>query len=281
MKKLLLSTAAVATLLTVALSPMSAFADVFVTASITKTKVVTVVETINIDKFVYVFVNAAYTLAGAAEADAIMNVTNSDNHITGQHVGLVDTVDDYRLYSDANITGSVNGGTGVAGINQDAGNMVNQGNVVSVAAIADEPDAFIDAQAETDQKNTFNTLVDSEGLDPNGGGGFAPRKTATISGSINTNAGIVDLNQNAGNANNQSNADAIGIALGGVLALSEAALGQVNAHNDVDEVQTVRRGLIENSIAGNTGIVKVNQATGNFNNPSLPTGHGRCKARRR
>jgi hypothetical protein len=243
-------------------------ADVTVLANITKTKVVVVFETITIRKFVEIFVEADYVLNGVAEADAIKNVTNFDNVVTGQPLVVDDDPanDDYGLYAHARIGFSINGGSGVTGVNQSVGNMYNQGNVVVVAAIADDPFAFVDAQAEADERNFNNTVTDIEALDPVDGGGFAPRKTALILESINTNTGIVDVNQDAGNMNNQNNADAIAVALGGVLALSEAALGQENTGNTVNEVQTVRTGRIAGSINGNAGIVKVNQATGNMNN---------------
>jgi hypothetical protein len=273
---LLFSTAA-AGILAAGLAAGPASADVTVTATIDKTKTVDVLEYIFKVKYVYIDVLAEFTLEGAAEAEAITNIINAYNTVDGQDVDLTDDRIDYLLQGHARIGDSVSGGSGVAGINQSVGNMANQGNVVSVAAIANDPFAFVDAQAETDQKNFNNTVVDQGGVtlppnprpdpaDPNAVAAFDPRKTAYILNSINTNAGIVDLNQDAGNMNNQTNADAIAIAFGGVLALSEAALGQENTGNTINEIETVKIGRIQDSINNNTGIVKVNQATGNMNN---------------
>jgi hypothetical protein len=275
-RKLLFSTAA-AGLMAAGLAAGPASADVTVTATIDKTKTVDVLEYIFKFKYVYIDVVAGFTLEGAAEAEAITNIINAYNSVDGQDVDLTDLRTDYLLQGHARIGDSVSGGSGVAGINQSTGNMANQGNIVSVAAIANEPGAFVDAQAETDQKNFNNTVVDRGGVtlppnprpdpsDPNAVAAFDPRRTAYILNSINANAGIVDLNQDAGNMNNQTNADAIAIAFGGTLALSEAALGQVNTGNTINEVETVKIGRIEDSINNNTGIVKVNQATGNMNN---------------
>jgi len=272
----LLSTAA-ATLLAAGLFAGPAQADVTVLATIDKTKSVTVYESITIRKFVDIFVNADFTLQGVAEADAIKNVLTTGNFVFGVDVPPFDIVVDTQLTGTAQLISSLNGGTGVTGFNQTVGNMVNQGNVVSVAAIANDPFAFIDAQAEADEVNTGNYVEDRQLIDtvdgnpvdlsdPNLPATILPNKVALILDSINSNNGIMDVNQDAGNMNIQNNADAIGIALGGVLALSEAALGQVNRGNTVIEVETVKSGRIQDSINTNAGIVKVNQATGNMNN---------------
>ncbi len=66
--------------------------------------------------------------------------------------------------------------------------------------------------------------------------------------------------------NNQLNAVALAVGVGAQKALSEAALGQVNALNVVEEIETVKVDLIEGSVNGNTGMIGVNQSSGNMNN---------------
>jgi hypothetical protein len=275
-RKILLSTAAGLVAGVLAAGP--ALAEVTVLATIDKTKTVNVFESLTILKFIEISVDATFTLNGVAEADAIMNVVNEDNDVIG--LDVPEDPDDPTGFVDTELTGfallisGLNDGTGVMGFNQSVGNMVNQGNAVSVAAIANDRFAVIDAQAEADQVNRNNTVDDQQLIgdvdlaDPDLAAALLglANKVALILDSINRNNGIVDMNQDAGNMNNQNNADAIGIAFGGVLALSEAALGQVNSGNRVTETETIKSGLIKDSINTNNGIVKVNQATGNMNN---------------
>ncbi|MFZ1060768.1 MAG: hypothetical protein WAP47_16415, partial [Candidatus Rokuibacteriota bacterium] len=121
--------------------------------------------------------------------------------------------------------------------------------------------SWTDAQAAVDQKNRWN----ESGLE--GRFNFRdPDREATIKDSLNHNSGIAQVNQNTGNMNNQTNAVALAVGLGADVALSEAALGQVNAWNTVYDVATVKYDFIKGSVNSNTGIVSVNQSSGNMNN---------------
>jgi hypothetical protein len=145
-------------------------------------------------------------------------------------------------------------------LNQDVGNMVNQANVVAVA-VTDTSTAFADAQAAVSQYNQRNSSRQEEVLNVED-----PDRTATILGSVNNNAGIVGVNQNAGNMNNQTNAVALAVGIGSQVALAESVLGQVNTGNTVLEVETLKVDRIADSINTNSGIVGVNQSSGNMNN---------------
>ncbi len=244
-----------------------ALADVTVTATIDKTKDITVTETLTKDKFVTINVTTDLLLEGAAEVEAVVNVRNEGN--------TVDRNNDvegtsFGIRRHATLEDSVNGNSGILGLNQDVGNMVNQANVVSFG-FTDSPTAFTHAEALVDQRNggleatgnhVFQDESDTFDLE-------IPDRSATIggeTGSINGNSGIVGVNQNAGNMNNQTNAVALAVGSGAFVALSEAALGQVNSWNTVDETATIKFDLIQNSITGNAGIVGVNQSSGNMNN---------------
>jgi hypothetical protein len=303
MKKALYATAGSALALILLAAAMPASADVNVTATITKNKDITVTENITVNKTVEIIVNALIAPEAAAEAQALANVTNDHQTVdgpvnSGNHPTVNPTVNltpatptvpgpsnriphvtDFALKLSAVMTGSASHNTGVWGFNQDVGNMTNQGNVVSIAGITNLP-AFADAQAEVDQANTNNTVIDYEvahdlngneltsanvPTDPNQ---FAIEKLARIDNSINSNQGVMNVNQNAGNMNNQTNAVAAAVGLGAVVAMTESALGQQNSGNRVFEVETVKRDTINNSINSNTGIVNVNQSTGNMNNQS-------------
>jgi hypothetical protein len=255
--------------------PIPAAADVFVTVDVDKDKDVRVFEQVQKFKFVRIQVRMDRFLEGAAEAQAIANQRNTNNisreadplraTLSGLGAGIIDP-GDMLLFKHALIEDSVNDNSGIVGVNQDVGNMVNQANVVALA-VTNSESALTHAQAETDQVNTLNFSVHREdtAFDINAPEAN-PNLTATITGSINGNAGVGGVNQNAGNMNNQANLVALAVGLGSEFALSEASLGQVNRSNTVIEVQTVKFGRIEGSINNNSGIVGVNQSVGNMNN---------------
>ena len=239
-----------------------ALADVTVTATIDKTKDKTVTETLTKTKVVTINVTSDLLLEGAAEVEAIVNVTNDGNTVNRDPRVEGDS---FGIRRSATLSDSVNTNSGILGVNNDVGNMVNQANVVSFG-FTDSPTAFIEAQAAVDQVNTNNTVFQDESatFDP-----AVPDRSSTIgggAGSINSNSGIVGVNQNAGNMNNQTNAVALAVGAGAFVALSEADLGQFNSGNTVEETATVKFDVIQNSITGNAGIVGVNNSSGNMNN---------------
>lgn len=281
MKHILYATTGIALALAFAGTAKPVMADVDVFASITKDKDIIVFERITVTKDVSIVVGSVFTLDGAAEAQTLMNVTNTGNEVDGQDVqddvsDPDDTVDEYGIHLSATLDDSMNDNSGVWGLNQDVGNMTNQGNVVSVAGVSNETEAVADAQAHVEQDNTNNTVTELELLRNLDGEHvtnlntppeeFLVNKLASITDSINDNSGITNVNQNSGNMNNQSNGVAAAIGFGTVVALSDADLGQYNANNHVDELETVKRATIEGSINGNSGIVNVNQSAGNMNN---------------
>jgi hypothetical protein len=253
--------------------PAPAAADVVVTVVVNKEKDISVFEQVEKFKFVQIEVFMEQVLAGAAEAQALVNQRNVENstspadpEIVGPHgAGEIDP-NDMLIFRHALIADSINDNTGVVGVNQDVGNMVNQANVVALATTNSET-ALTHAQAEADQFNTDNTSFHRESSafdieDPEAN----PNLTATIEGSINGNAGVVGVNQNVGNMNNQANLVSVSVGLGSQFALSESALGQITVSNQVIEVQTVKFGVISNSVNDNSGVVGVNQSVGHMNN---------------
>ncbi len=243
-----------------------ALADVFVTADITKFKDITVTVDVFKQKEVFIFVTQTLFAEGAAEADAIANQLNEENEVTGVD-GVADNPNSaFGIQKAVDITISVNENQGVVGLNQDTSNMVNQANLVSFALTntgnGTEEDSLTNSQAEAEQINTFNSSTHFEVLDID----LVPNLTASIDNSVNDDSGVVGVNQNAGNMNNQLNALALAVGLGSKFALSEASLGQFNTANFVDEIETVKSNLIAFSVNGNSGIVGVNQSSGNMNN---------------
>jgi hypothetical protein len=293
MKKARLATAGSALAMVMLAYSMPASADVDVTVTVNKTKDVTITENITILKTVLITVDTNFAYRSAAEADAIVNQTidrNKASHSVTQLTNLdlpEDQVTNFGLRKTASTDNSINTNTGIVNVNQDVGNMSNQGNQVSLAVSTpantgnvNQQRVVLNSQAETQQINTFNEVSESE--HPNPETDFftgTNNESASIDGSINDNIGVVNVNQNAGNMNNQANSEALAVAidLAGV-AISEAALGQVNTDNNggngedqaagVVESGTVKVASMNNSLNGNTGIGGVNQAAGNMANQS-------------
>src|SRR5262245_35849284 len=111
----------------------TASADVDVVATINKTKDIEIDQTVTITKELTIEVEVLFELEGGAEAQALLNVTNNGQTVDGPE-GEEDPLD---LDYDAEAINSINNNRGVWGVNQDAGNMANQGNVVSIAGVSD------------------------------------------------------------------------------------------------------------------------------------------------
>jgi len=288
MRTMLYAGAATAALLVAS----TASADVFVEADITKRKDITVTQNITITKTIDVSVFVSVVPDKAAEATGIINQVNTDNEACGNCAEKLDEI--------INSIGGASGNTGIVNVNQSSGNMNNQGNAVSVAIDAVRPPGspppqvpppptadpvgggFANSQAHIEQVNgveegngqtTVPNVVDTVNL---------LFRDAVIQGSINDNTGIVNVNQSPGSMNNQANLVSVAVSLvspgeGGV-ALSESDLGQVNRLNQAYESDSRplsdtsplfginKTATIRGSINNNTGIVGVNQASGNMAN---------------
>lgn len=276
-----------ALLLAVAAMANPASADVFVYVEVEKDKRITVDQFVDKFKEVDIDVSSEIDTSNAAQADALVNARIVGNVVTGSRES--DVADepvlpfpdgDWDIRSTAEIGSSVNDNTGIVGLNQDSGNMVNQGNQLAVSVVgpatsAAEP-SITHAQAEGDQFNFGNTVVHSEFFenraDPTDPANL--NRVASITGSVNRNEGVVGVNQNAGNMNNQHNAIALAVGFEAQVALTETVLGQVNAFNQAFEVETVKSGVIAGSGSGNSGIVSINQSTGNMNNQATMISFG-------
>jgi hypothetical protein len=253
-----------------------ALADVTAVATITKTKDVKVTEHITILKDISITGTVALTTSKAAEALALANIDNHNNKTdrtidaAAAAVGLFSS--DAPIYRVATINNSIDNNHGSVGVNQDTGNDVNQANLIAYG-LTDQGSNFTNGEASVDQSNTQNVVDFSWTIDtdfPNAL--YDVNVTASMSNSVNHNTGVVGVNQNSGNNNNQTNAVALaaGLPLAGTpgqgIALAEADLGQENTHNTVHAVNVSATATIDGSISNNTGIVGVNQAVGNNSN---------------
>jgi hypothetical protein len=257
MKRFLSSLAVAALVLLVGLP---ARAEVYVYGEVSKDKDVEVNEDVNIDKDIDIDVTVDVTLEKAAEADAVVNQENFDNEGCENCAEKLNLIDARAFAND----------DGVVNVNQATGNMNNQGNALSLSVDAgsdgddgDEatPGALTHSQAAVAQDADSNT-ADLENID---------YREDIIQGTAFIDVtGVVNVNQAAGNMNNQANAEAIALGGDSVVALSEADLGQFNTCNAVTEGGEL--GVYKSDyITGAAffrfaGVAGVNQASGNMNN---------------
>jgi len=258
MRKLACSLGVVLGVLAVTLPAM---ADVDVYAEIDKTKTVTVTEDIDIDKTITVTADVTVTPTSAAEAATVVNTEILGNTVLKN----VETApEEAFLETIAEISGAAfAGSSGIIQVNQAPGNMNNQGNATAVSIVAPSTgetanEALTNAQASEEDINAGNVV-----------GAYRTELQDLISGdAFRGVTGILNVNQAAGNMNNQHNSVAIAVG-DGIVALSEADLGQTNALNYVEEINTFKFDTISNNaFAQCSGIINVNQSTGNMNNQS-------------
>lgn len=261
---------------------LPAAAELDLTVTVDKDKDVFVLVNTVVDKFIDINVVLDEELDGSAAALAAANIYNAENEVGACEESCpggpaMDPSGDFLTFNldlEATLTNSVQGNQGIVGVNQDVGNMVNQGNLLAFARteFTDGSSLIVsDAQAEVDQYNSSNYVHQEELLprDPDNPDFDIfddPDHASTITNSINNNDGVVGVNQNSGNMNNQTNAVAMVIGEGNAVVLAEAALGQENTFNEVLGIETVKIDRIEFSVNDNNGIVSVNQSVGNMNN---------------
>jgi hypothetical protein len=156
----------------------------------------------------------------------------------------------------ARVTDGFAGAKGIVGINQSPGNNNNQGNLVSFGYIEAGMAAALLSGGAAEVINRDN-VVEATGV---------TRASLIEGGAFRDFSGLLQVNQSAGNLNNQNNILCIAAGSEGVVALSEAALGQQVARNSVEEVDVRKRDVIEGSLSGVAGIVSINQSSGCGNN---------------
>ena len=252
-----------------------AMADIQVIGTLDIDKDITIDVDTTKDKDIIVGVQMDVILDGSAQSNAAINST-----ITDVSVGAIDdSIFDQGIDKEASTRDSVNENTGIVQFNQDAGNVSNQGNVMSAAAVftAGEDTQVVMSEAYADQRISDSDSTHEEGFDNLAGlvddnlnvtldGDYEYDLTATIRNSYNGNSGVAMGNQNVGNANNQHNLLSLAVGDNALVALSDAGLGQENSGNVLNDINTLKTASVNDSMNGNTGIVAVNQSTGAFNN---------------
>ncbi|HEY9091626.1 hypothetical protein [Parasphingorhabdus sp.] len=75
---------------------------------------------------------------GVAISEADLGQVNANNVVQESS----SAEDPFGVYKVANVNGSLNGNTGIVGVNQSVGNMSNQANIVSIAAVGSDLPTF-------------------------------------------------------------------------------------------------------------------------------------------
>lgn len=203
-----------------------------------------------------------------AKSQVVFNQRNQDNTACENCAEKLDLIQT-----------SVTGNSGITGVNQATGNMNNQANLVSVAWAnftgggpgtpdPDDPDAptpntgHANSQVAGEQRLQGN-FVDTINV---------PFRDAIIDRSVNNNTGITQVNQAAGNINNQANGFSLAFTRYNGIALSDTALGQWNigqgTTRDVTEGDVSKHANIVSSVNFNQGVTQVNQTAGVLANQS-------------
>jgi hypothetical protein len=158
----------------------------------------------------------------------------------------------------ATIVDSGIGNAGMVNINQETGALNNQANLVGVAVV--------EGGAPAQLSMIYGAMTLTGNAVTTGGA-----REARIAGSFGTTAGIVTVNQAAGNMNQQLNALAILMSMSAgpdIVVVSDAALGLVGTQADnalVESAPGPKLAEVTQSFAGFQGLAMVNQAAGEMN----------------
>ncbi|MFI4934570.1 MAG: hypothetical protein ACHP7N_08125 [Caulobacterales bacterium] len=160
--------------------------------------------------------------------------------------------------TSTSIDTSGNGSQGILGLNQDAGDSNNQGNLTSIAATGGDNTAAL-ASVIASSLQQGNAAPTSQQVETN-----------TINNSFNNTSGIAQVNQVAGVGNVQLNVIAIAFAAGATFspALTDVELKEVSSPGTPGAPSSIAPGS-DNSMNGSfnnfTGIAQVQQVVGDNN----------------
>lgn len=147
--------------------------------------------------------NQGSSVSGTANADATSGgqVFSEAQAAAGQYNSSSSLTANVVTDRTASVDASLNDNVGILHANQSVGNMNNQGNGLALA-LSFGSGGVVLSDAALGQSNSGHIISE-----------FAVLRTASMQGSVNTNNGIVGVNQAAGNFANQANLVAVGVAL--------------------------------------------------------------------
>ena len=188
-----------------------------------------------------------------AEVEAFKCDHNEDNQVQV-----------FNTYASAdNIINSFNSFAGISQVNQGAGILNNQGNIVA-AGLTSNPTGEFPTQGlsmvevAVEKSNINNVLV-----------GVAVATLDSIASSFNLFSGLAQVNQAAGFLNNQDNVLALAKNLNGIglVAENDTFLSMSNSENrPLLSGQCQTNAQIDSSFNSFSGVAQVNQAPGMLNN---------------
>ncbi len=216
-----------------------------ITATVTETEESYVIWEVVVPGIEAVAVLADY--AGTAAADALF---------TQRAIG--NSVEESNVSRRVVFEGSGLGHTGLVAINQEDGNFNNQVNL-RVVAIS-EGGALQVSDIDGTMELTGNTVISS-----------GARETR-IEDSFQGGAGILGINQSAGNLNQQANVLVMtmtqSLLAAGAVVIGDSTLGAIGGVDDntlVEDLESPRSDVLVNSLGGFTGYAQVNQSSGDLN----------------
>ena len=175
------------------------------------------------------------------------------------------TVYDVNSERNVSIINSGNYHRGILQFNTNAGEASNQVNILSLAFSRLSGITSLGASVHVQRVRSGNFLYASNNI-----------RRVHIIGSFNNTTGIVSVNANAGNLNNQVNALALAFSNGTgshVVAMKDTSLGKVSGDGTTAKIEgeQKREVKIEDSFKNFSGILQLNIATGDGNNMSIVT----------
>ncbi|MBI4641953.1 MAG: hypothetical protein HY731_14785 [Candidatus Tectomicrobia bacterium] len=219
---------------------------------ISEVKNITENEETNISKEINITVNQDTLGESSAESEVVVIDESNGNRLTEN-----DNVDSSAVIENR----SFEGVNGIIGINQSPGSLNNQGNSVSVSFVKEGTDSFLNSNASVSSSASDNqvTAIDAE------------RSNIIESSAFEAATGIISINQSAGNINVQHNIVSLSIGGSPVSAISNIELERINgsqlANNVVLEQNVSKIDRIERfAFQGASGIISINQSSGNMNN---------------
>jgi len=214
-------------------------ADVDVDANISKNVLLSVKQVAQVD----VSAGAAVTKnSNLEDVDVSLDGTSAEAHLSGDDFGKT---------------------SGLISINQAPGFANNQGNASAISyAVVVEPglDAFLDATTHMEQ--SIGAGVDVEVLDN-------PVQLLDVinDAAFKDATGVLNINQAAGNANNQDNAVALAIGTEPTASLAEADLGmEISGTNVTAHISAALDQISLAAFHTGAGALSINQASGSANN---------------
>jgi hypothetical protein len=157
------------------------------------------------------------------------------------------------------IVNSFNDNFGIFNLNQSSGSLNNQANVSTITVTPGSAGRTL-FDIDLDQLDgSFGNTISYFGT---------IHRESIIENSFERSKGLFMVNQSPGNLNQQSNIFALSLGLGSALMLSDFELATKSGENIIQygpDTVLENKDIINNSFSGVTGVVLINQTSGDLN----------------